>query len=168
MICDTDHPVAGASVSNKITDPLSAATSALAKASYGAARNMMKNFKDDEGRPLKTKNNILLVPNALEETGNALIYNDKLEDDKPNPYKGTATVVVAPWLTSDTAWFLLDTTKAIKPFIFQNREAPVFVSQTDMASDTVFKLKKFLFGAEARNAGGYSLWQLIVGSTGTG
>ena len=69
-------------------------------------------------------------------------------------------------LTSDTAWFLLDTTKAIKPFIYQERKAPVFVEQTDMNSDNVFMRKKFRYGAEARAAGGYGFWQLCYGSTG--
>ncbi|MGK5722469.1 Mu-like prophage major head subunit gpT family protein, partial [Proteus mirabilis] len=31
----------------------------------------------------------------------------------------------------------------------------------------VFKRKKFLFGAEARAAGGYGFWQLAYGSTGS-
>ncbi|MCG9087366.1 Mu-like prophage major head subunit gpT family protein, partial [Laribacter hongkongensis] len=82
------------------------------------------------------------------------------------PYRNTATVVVAPWLTSDTAWFLLDTSKPVKPFIYQEREKPVFVQQTDPQADDVFNRKKFKFGAEARAAGGYGFWQLAYGSTG--
>ncbi|OPD95817.1 Mu-like prophage major head subunit gpT family protein, partial [Pseudomonas aeruginosa] len=45
---DTDHPVGDASVSNKGTAPLSNASQAAAKASYGAARTAMKKFKDEE------------------------------------------------------------------------------------------------------------------------
>ena len=127
----------------------------------------MRKFKDSEGRPLGIRPNILLVPAALEDIANLLMTVDKLEDGKPNPYKGTATVVVGDWLTSDTAWFLLDTSKPVKPFIYQNRKAPVFVEQTDPQADNVFKRKKFLFGAEARAAGGYGFWQLAYGSTGT-
>lgn len=165
---DTDHEVAGASVSNKGTVALSIATLAAAQASYGAARTAMKKFKDDEGRPLNITPNILLVPPALEDTANALMTNDRLEDGKPNPYKGTAEVVVDARLTSDTAWFLLDTTKPVKPFIYQERKKPVFVQQTDMNADNVFMRKKYRFGAEARAAGGYGFWQLAYGSTGAG
>ncbi|WP_217995105.1 Mu-like prophage major head subunit gpT family protein [Methylogaea oryzae] len=68
---DTDHLVAGASVANKGTKALSAATLAAAQASYGAYRTAMKKFKDDEGRPLNITPNILLVPPALEDTANA-------------------------------------------------------------------------------------------------
>ncbi len=165
---DTDHVVAGASVSNKLTVALSDATKAAAQASYGAARTAMRKFKDDEGRPLNITPNVLLVPPALEDTANNLMTADRLEDGKPNPYKGTATVVVDGRLTSDTAWFLLDTTKPVKPFIYQERKAPVFVEQTSSENDDVFNRKKFKFGAEARAAGGYGFWQLAVGSTGLG
>ncbi|MCG9060298.1 Mu-like prophage major head subunit gpT family protein, partial [Laribacter hongkongensis] len=109
---------------------------------------------------------VLLVPSALEDDANLLMTVERLEDGKPNPYRNTATVVVAPWLTSDTAWFLLDTSKPVKPFIYQEREKPVFVQQTDPQADDVFNRKKFKFGAEARAAGGYGFWQLAYGSTG--
>lgn len=165
---DTDHAVAGASVSNKLTAVLSHATVATAAASYGAARTMMKKFKDDEGRPLNVSPNILLVGPALEDVARALLISDRLEDGKANPYKGTAELVVDARITSDTAWFLLDTSKPVKPFIYQERKAPVFVQQTSTDSEDVFKRGNFLFGVEARAAGGYGFWQTAVGSTGTG
>lgn len=169
---DVDHPVGDGnggtvSVSNKGTKKLSVATQAEAKASYGAARTAMKKFKDDEGRPLNINPSILLVPPALEDTGRALLTNDRLEDGKTNPYKGTAELVVDARLVSDDAWFLLDTSQPVKPFIYQERKAPVFVSQQDLNSDAVFSRKKLKFGAEARAAGGYGFWQLAYGSTGT-
>lgn len=168
FFCDTDHVVAKASVSNKGVAVLSCATLALAQASLGVARTAMRKFKDDDGRPLNITPNVLLVGPALEDTALVLQNNERLEDGKQNPYKGTFTVVVDARITSDTAWFLLDTTKAIKPFIYQERKAPVFVEQTDMNSDNVFMRKKFRYGAEARAAGGYGFWQLCYGSTGAG
>ncbi|WP_211097233.1 Mu-like prophage major head subunit gpT family protein [Herbaspirillum sp. ST 5-3] len=169
---DTDHPVkqkdgTTASVSNKGTKALSIATLAAAQASFGAGRTAMRKFKDDEGRPLNCKPNILMVGPALEDTANALVTTDRLEDGKPNPYKGTCEVVVDGRIESDTAWFLLDTTKPVKPFIYQERKAPVFVQQTDMSADDVFNRRKFKFGAEARAAGGYGFWQLAYGSDGS-
>jgi len=165
---DTDHEVAGASVSNKGTAALSAATTALAAASYGAARLAIMNFTDDEGRPLGLVPNLLEVPPALEATGRLLLENEKLTDESPNPYRGTATLLVNPRLTSPTAWFLHVTDRPLKPFVYQERKAPVFVQQVDPESDTVFMRKKFRFGAEARAAGGYGLWQMSYGSTGAG
>lgn len=165
---DTDHEVQGASVSNKLTVALSAATQAAAAASYGLARQMMMEFKDEEGQPLKLMPTVLEVPPALEATARLLLNSPKLADDTPNPYNGTARVKVNPGLTSDTAWFLHCTSKAVKPFIYQERKAPVFVSQTDISSDRVYNERKFSFGAEARATGVYGFWQLSVGSTGAG
>lgn len=169
---DTDHPVrqadgSVASVSNRGTKALSVATQAAAMASYGAARTAMRNFKDDEGRPLNITPSILLVPPALEDVAKLLMTAERLEDGKPNPYKNTSEVVVDGRLSSDTAWFLLDTTKPVRPVVYQERKAPVFVQQTDPQADDVFSRKKFKFGAEARAAGGYGFWQLAYGSDGT-
>lgn len=169
---DTDHAVgdgAGGttSVSNKGTKKLSNATLAAAEASYGAARTAIMSFKDDEGRPLGVVPNVLEVPPALEAMGNLLLTADKLNDNSPNPYKGTATLLVNPRLTSTTAWFLHCTNMPVKPYILQERKKPVFVQQTGMDSDEVFSRRKFKFGAEARYAGGYSLWQLSYGSDGS-
>lgn len=162
----TDHKVGKASVSNKGTTDLSFASLAAAQSSYGAARTALRKMKDDEGRPLNITPNILLVPPALEDTGRALLTSDRLEDGKPNPYKGTAELVTDARLASDKAWFVLDTTKPVRPFFYQERKAPNFVQQTDPQSENVFMRKKFKFGAEARAAGGYGFWQLAYGSTG--
>jgi len=165
---DTDHPVGDSTVSNKGTVALSAATQAAAIASLGAARTAMRKFKDEQGRPLGIRPKVLVVPPALEDVANVLANNDKLEDGKPNPYKGTIEVLVLDRATSDTAWFLLDTSRPVKPFIYQERKKPVFVQQIDPEADNVYLRKKFLFGAEARVAGGYGFWQLAWGSTGPG
>ena len=163
----TNHKVGEATVSNKGTKKLSIATLADAQASYGAARIALMKLKNDEGRSLNIKPNILLVPPALADIANALMTVDRLEDGKANIFKGTAEVVIDNRLNSDNAWFLLDTTKAIKPFIYQERKKPMFVQQTDISSDDVFSRKKFKFGAEARAAGGYGFWQLAYGSDGS-
>ena len=174
FFCDTDHPVtnpatgAKESVSNKGVVVLSAATQAAAIASLGAAATAMGSFKDDEGRPLNVTPNVLLVPVALRDVANTLYTADRLEDGKANLYKGMFKPVVSPRLTSATAWFLLDTTKVIKPVVYQERKGPVFVSQTDPQSDDVFMRKMFKFGAEARAAAGYGFWQTCYGSTGAG
>lgn len=153
-------------VSNRLNVPLSIDSLAAAKASYGAARTMLRSVKDEEGRPLNLKPSLLIVPPALEDIANALMTNDRLEDGKPNPYKATAKVLVVGWLKTDTEWHLHDSTKPVKAIIFQPRKKPVFVQQTDTSSDSVFMRKKFKYGAEARGAAGYGLWQMAVGSTG--
>lgn len=162
-----DHPVGTSAVDNKGTAALQADTLAHAAASYGAARIALRKMKDDEGRPLDVDPNLLVVPPALGDTAQILLTAERFGDD-PNPYRGTAEVVVSPRLTSDTAWFLLDTRKPVKPLIYQERKAPVFVQQTGMDNDDVFNRRVFKYGAEARAAGGYGFWQLAYGSTGGG
>ncbi len=65
---------------------------------------------------------------------------------------------------SGTAWFLLDTTKAVKPFIFQRRSEPQLVRQDAPEDEQVFMRKKYRYGVDYRGAVGYGLWQLAYGS----
>lgn len=164
---DSDHPVNGVSVSNKGTKKLNADTLAKAQASYGAARTAMRSFKDEEGESLRINPTVLVVPPALEDVANYLMTADRFPDNTPNIYKGTSEVMVVPNLKSDTAWFLLDTSKLMKPLIYQERKKPDFVEQTDYSNDNVFMNKKFRFGAEARANGGYGFWQMGYGSDGS-
>lgn len=165
---DADHVVAGESVSNTGTAPLSVATQAAALAGYGAARTGMMSITNEEGDPLDISPNVLLVHPALQDIANTLMTTDRLEDGKPNLYKGTAKVVVSARIKNPKSWFLLDTTKLVKPFIFQQRKAPVFVSQTDLNSDDVYSRAEFKFGIESRGNAGFAFWQLAYASTGEG
>jgi len=170
---DTDHPVEDgqgnvSSVSNKGTAVLSYATLADVQGSYGAARTAIMTMKDNEGRALGLVPDVLEVPPALEAVANVICNNEFLGDKTPNPYKGTAKVIVNPRLTSATAWFLHCTSRPVKPFIYQQRKAPVFVQQINTDSDDVFSRGEYKYGAEARAAGGYSFWQMSYGSTGAG
>lgn len=128
----------------------------------------MRDFKDDEGRPLRVNPNVLAVPPALSRVAKFLMTSDKLKDGSPNMYQGEFEVVVMQGLATSTEWHLLDTSQPVMPFILQLRKKPVFVSMTSMDSESVFNLRQFKFGAEARMAGGYAFWQLAHGSTGAG
>lgn len=158
---DANHRVGTENVSNKSSEVLS-------EASYSAARIAIMNQKDDDGRSLGLVPDILEVPPALEAQGRVLLEADILSEGMPNPYKGTAKLLVNQRLTSSTAWFLHATSMPVKPFIYQERKKPVFVEQTDVNSDHVFLRGIYRYGAEARAAGGYGFWQMSFGSTGTG
>ena len=169
---DTDHPQTTsdgvtASISNKGTAALSCASQAAALASYGAARAAIMAFKDSEGMPLRLVSDTLEVGPALESVARILCEKDKLTDNSPNPWQGTAKVLVNPAITSATQWMLHVTSKqSIKPFIVQMRQKPVFVQQVSAENDDVFNRGEFKFGAEARATGVYGFWQLSYGSTG--
>jgi phage major head subunit gpT-like protein len=161
------HVVGKTTVSNLGTKKFDISTVAKAKACFGAARTALGTMKDEEGRPLNVRPNLLVVPPALGDDARLLMTTDRLEDGKPNPYKGTAIVLESPRLTSDTAWFLMDTSKAVRPIIFQERQAPVILQQNDQNSDAFFLNGMLRFGAEARGAVGFGFWQLAYGSNGT-
>lgn len=63
-----------------------------------------------------------------------------------------------------TPWFLLCTRKAIKPFLFQERQAPQFVAMDDPTNPNVFMNREFVYGTDARWNVGYSFPQLAWGS----
>lgn len=62
------------------------------------------------------------------------------------------------------AWFLLDTSRPIRPLIFQERRKPNFVALDDPKDHNVFMKKKFIYGTDGRCAAGYGLWQLATAS----
>ncbi len=65
---------------------------------------------------------------------------------------------------SGRPWFLLDTSRVIKPFILQQRRDYEFVSKTNLTDDNVFHQNQFVFGVDARLNVGFSLWQLAYAS----
>lgn len=65
---------------------------------------------------------------------------------------------------SGTAWYLLDTGRAIKPFIFQLRRAVQLVRMDRQDDEQVFMRKKFRYGVDYRGAAAYGLWQLAYAS----
>jgi phage major head subunit gpT-like protein len=61
---------------------------------------------------------------------------------------------------SGTAWFLLDTNRAIKPFIFQLRRGVELVRMDRNDDEHAFMRKKYRYGVDYRGAAAYGLWQL--------
>jgi phage major head subunit gpT-like protein len=62
------------------------------------------------------------------------------------------------------AWFLLDTTQAIKPVIFQERIPYEFQTVTHDTDAHVFLNDEFLYGVRARLNVGFGFWQMAFGS----
>jgi phage major head subunit gpT-like protein len=63
-----------------------------------------------------------------------------------------------------TPWYLLDTTRVIKPLILQKRQEYKFTSLQNDTDENVFMRKQFIYGVDARVNVGYGLWQLAFGS----
>ncbi|MDH1211134.1 Mu-like prophage major head subunit gpT family protein [Pseudomonas chengduensis] len=63
-----------------------------------------------------------------------------------------------------TAWYLLDTSRVMKPLILQRRKNYNFVSLDRETDENVFMRKEFVYGTDARLNVGYGLWQLAYAS----
>lgn len=61
-------------------------------------------------------------------------------------------------------WFLLDTSRALKPILFQDREKPNFVALDNPQDPNVFNKKKFIYGVDGRSNVGFGYWQMAHGS----
>lgn len=60
----------------------------------------------------------------------------------------------------EPAWFVLDTTRAIKPLVYQERK-PMKFDHMDKPTDTnVFMSKQFYYGVDCRANAGYGFWQM--------
>lgn len=68
---------------------------------------------------------------------------------------------------SGTAWYLMDTSRSIKPIIFQKRRETQFIAKDKPDDDDVFMTKKFIYGADRRDNAGFGLWQLAYASKDT-
>ena len=58
----------------------------------------MQGFRADGGRVLGVKPSVLAVAPALEEAALKLLNSENGPGGETNPWKGTASLIVAPWL----------------------------------------------------------------------
>ncbi|MDH4122380.1 MAG: Mu-like prophage major head subunit gpT family protein [Deltaproteobacteria bacterium] len=63
-----------------------------------------------------------------------------------------------------TPWFLLDTSRALKPLIFQKRLDYAFQAMDRADDEQVFARREFRYGVEARANVGFAFWQMAYGS----
>jgi phage major head subunit gpT-like protein len=77
---------------------------------------------------------------------------------------GSVSVVSNSGGGAGTAWYLLDTSRAVRPIIWQEREKYEFQQLTQENSEYVFMLDRYLYGIRARVNAGFGLWQLAYGS----
>ena len=157
----TDHKVGDETYSNKSQAKLSAA-------SYAAARAAMASIRNERGTAINVHPSLLVVPPTLEETARYILTADFI-DGTTNPWKNSAELLVDANIVNSehpNNWFLLDTTRPIKPVIFQLRKPTKFVSYVNENDSNVFYKNQYVYGADGRYNSGYSFWQLAYGSTG--
>lgn len=146
---------------------------ALTADNFNTVWSAMASYVGEDGLPLGVMPNLLIVPPQLKLAAltimNGSLYSPITGQAGAgaiaieNPLKGWAQVLVVPELANaPTTWYLADTSKAIKPFVFQNRRKPNFVARDNPADPKVFDLKKFTYGVDYRGNVGITLPFLVA------
>jgi phage major head subunit gpT-like protein len=178
---DTSHPVdvddpSLGTYSNKLAAlPMNLSNGA---ANYATAKAAMRKFKGESGIPLGVLPTVMMVAPDQEQAAltvakagniaqivkNVAATENVAAATPTNVYQGDITVIVNERLIDDPdvgAWYLLSTDR-IRPFVFQQREAPHPIMIVDPQNPLVFNQKKFARSVEARGAAGYSLPFLAI------
>jgi phage major head subunit gpT-like protein len=154
---DTDHPIDGANASSGVYANLFPGR-ALTDVNYGYVRQQMLNYKNVDGRSLGIRPTYLVVPPALEITARQIVAIQTNAAGAGNPYFGTAEVLMIPELAGDDgAWYLINTTRVIKPFIFQTRRPLQLVTKNQITDEVVLIENEVRIYGDARYNMGYSL-----------
>ena len=107
-----------------------------------------------------------LVFGLLETAHQVVCYDGQFFFDTDHPVGDG--VVSNDLAGGQTPWYLLDTSRAIKPFIYQDRQPDEFVAMTSAQdSEHVCNTKNFIYGNDARRNVGVGLWQLAIRSEAT-
>lgn len=142
-------------------------TAQLSLEAYIAARAGMMSLTNAKGRALNIVPDTLVVAPALEARARDILVSDFINGTR-NTMQGTAKPLVVPQLAGhDKAWFLLSTSRPLKPLIYQERKKAKFASKTAETDDNVFMEKRFIYGVDSRGNAGFGFWQMAYGSDGS-
>ncbi len=103
-----------------------------------------------------------LVFNLLEQGFDTLCYDGQNFFDTDHPVGNTSVSNMQDG--SGTPWFLLDTSRPLKPLIFQRRKDYNLQTIMDEKSDPVFMRNEYIYGIDADVNVGFGFWQLAAGS----
>lgn len=156
----------GRTVSNMTTDSLSVA-------SLRTGMSELMSVIDEDGVPLApTPDTLLVGPSqywqALELVQSASSQATGGSAAVDNPMRGRLRVEVSPFLAGEHAskWFLLDSSRPMRPLILQERnDVPVeFVAlEASSGSESAFMRDRYFYGVRARYNVGLGMWQLAFG-----
>lgn len=149
---------------------------ALTGANFATALATGKAYVGRDGAPMGTFSGakpLLVCGPTLEKTARDLISANFFSPvatygaaaanaPSENTYMGAADLLVSPWITSATAWFLIDRSFGIMPIIWQLREAPTFQQRTADTDEPVFTRDAYQYGVRARGVAVPGLWFLAI------
>jgi phage major head subunit gpT-like protein len=167
------HPLNPAGVQSN----LFTTTFSLNSANLNLVRAAMTSYTGEDGLPLGIVPDLLIVPPILELAAKQLLNAEIVQGasagisnmQRNSLLKGYIVVpelaAAAPALTDP--WFLADTSRGIKPLIYQLREAVKLVSLVNVDDPNVFFHKEFIWGQDGRGAASYGPWFLMAKAQGT-
>lgn len=123
----------------------------------------MRNQLDDKGQKVEVMPKVLLVPINLRKTAHLIVDSPARQgtaDNDTNVYKGQFEIIDWIYLTSTTAWFLID--PSVHQLNWFWRRRPQF--KTDELFDTEYAVYK----STMRLSRGWSDWRGVWGSQGDG
>lgn len=132
---------------------------------FGTTRAAQWRFKDNKGRPQYVKGNVVFAPPELEVQFLTLLNSEFFPAGlaatgaatESNPWYHAADLLIDPYLTNTSAWYLLNTTKPIKPFLMTDRKQPEFIALDDPRDSRVFMNRSFAYGVDNRFQFGFGL-----------
>jgi phage major head subunit gpT-like protein len=170
----TTHPVDPSNASSATQSNLLTGVGGFSGTGLAQAQAAMMNLLGPDGLPMGNYGDTILVPPSLKFQADIIANSTFFPEIKngvsavfgstANPWKGQYNVVCSPWLPdtgnpATAVWYLLDCRYSnLRPFFWQEREAPQLVQMIDPANPAVFFQDKFYMGARARGAAAGSLW----------
>jgi len=158
--CSTVHPRSdgGATQSNASSTGIT-----LTYDNLETAELAMRGQLDDKGQIISVSPKILVVPPDLRRVALTITKSTQIPgstDNDVNIFQGTLDVIDWDYITSTTAWWLIDPQQ--KKIQWFWRQRPV------MKSDYSFETGAALYKIQERNSQGFSDWRGVWGSAGDG
>lgn len=159
------HTVGVSTIDNK-------STAALTTSSYATAYETLTSYtaKADnlgKARPLARGFKLMLViPPTLLSDALDIVGVQLLSGGGTNKWYNTAEILMSPYLTSTTAWFLVNVGSIIKPIFVQDREKLQIVEKTPGNDSDAFMYDEIIVGAKRRLNALVTYPWLAYGSTG--
>lgn len=148
-----DHQVKGQNFSNL-------SNLELTEENYEKTVAEMGRLIKDNGNPLRIKPNLIVVPPELKAKAKELFLAEKKANGASNPLYKEVEILVCYELTKKKTWYLLDTSRAVKPIVLQKNKEAQFVAQDKPDDEAAFMRKEFRYGVDTEDNAGYGLWQM--------
>ena len=129
-LCANDHPMSRTDSTS--VDNLGAL--ALTAENLETAVLAMQDFGDDLGEEITIMPDTIVVPRALRKNALEIVGSDKRPDDAENAInvqEGIWNIIVDPYLTSSTAWWIVDSTMSRRYLKWYDRVPVEFAGMQD-------------------------------------